>query len=95
MAEKEEKRHHILISGRVQGVFFRANTRRRARKLGLVGYVMNLDDGRVEAVAQGSEDKLKELLEFCHKGPLLARVDNVEVKKEKVGNEFEGFEIRY
>ena len=95
MVEKTEKRYRITVSGRVQGVFFRHNTKKTAQKLGLKGYVINLDNGNVEIVAQGSEENLKRLLEFCRKGPMFARVDDIEVKEEKTGNEFEGFEIRY
>ena len=95
MAEKTEKRYRITVSGRVQGVFFRYNTRKMAQNLGLVGYVTNIDDGRVEIVVQGREENLKKLVEFCRKGPMFARVDDIEVKEEKTGNEFEGFEIRY
>ena len=95
MVEKTEKRYRITVSGRVQGVFFRHNTKKTAQKLGLKGYVINLDNGNVEIVAQGSEENLKRLLEFCRKGPMFARVDDVKVKEEKTGNEFEGFEVRY
>lgn len=90
-----EKRYKITVSGRVQGVFFRYNTKKTAQNLGLKGYVMNLEDGDVEIITQGSEEKLKKLLEFCRKGPMFARVDDVKVKEEKTGNEFEGFEVRY
>lgn len=95
MAGKTEKMYGITVSGRVQGVFFRHNTKKTAQNLGLKGYVINLDDGNVEIVAQGSEENLKRFLEFCRKGPMFARVDDVKVKDEKPSNEFEGFEVRY
>ncbi|PIN86658.1 acylphosphatase [Candidatus Woesearchaeota archaeon CG10_big_fil_rev_8_21_14_0_10_44_13] len=90
-----EKRYKIIVSGRVQGVFFRYTTKKTARNLGLKGYAKNLDDGTVEVVAQGNKDDLDRLVDFCRKGPLLARVDDVNVKEEKAGDEFEGFEVKY
>lgn len=89
------KRAHIIISGRVQGVFFRYNTNIAANKLGLTGYTRNTEDGNVEVVAEGPEDKLKELIAFCRKGPEGARVDDVKVEYGKVKGEFTGFSIRY
>ena len=89
------KRVHIFISGRVQGCFFRANVRDRAKKLNLKGFVKNLDDGRVEAVFEGSEENIEKILEFCKKGPSGARVEKVEIKEEKISNEFNNFEVRH
>jgi len=73
-----EKRAHALISGRVQGVFFRAHTRTKARELGLSGWVHNLPDGRVELVAEGEETKIATLLAWVQMGPPSARVENVQ-----------------
>ncbi len=89
------KRVHLFISGRVQGVFFRSNTERKARELGLVGFVRNLPDGRVEAVAQGEDKKVDELVEYCRTGPSAADVENVEVMEENPGEEFSDFSVRY
>ncbi|HID93146.1 MAG TPA: acylphosphatase [bacterium (Candidatus Stahlbacteria)] len=89
------KRVHIFVSGMVQGVFFRANTRDKANSLGINGWVRNLPDGRVEVVAEGEEEKLKELISWCYHGVPYARVDNVEVKWEEYKGEFETFSIRY
>lgn len=88
-------RAHVFISGRVQGVFFRANTKRVADELGVKGWVRNLPDGRVEAVFEGEEDAVKKIVEWCHRGPPAARVDRVEVKYEEYKGEFEDFTIRY
>jgi acylphosphatase len=88
-------RAHLVISGEVQGVFFRANTRDKAVELGLKGWVRNLMDGKVEVVAEGEKEKIEKLIEFCREGPLGARVKNIEIKREKPKNEFEGFEVRY
>lgn len=68
----------FLISGKVQGVFFRASTRQHADRLGLAGRAVNLDDGRVEVVACGDEDALEELEQWLHQGPPSARVSGVE-----------------
>lgn len=68
----------FLVTGRVQRVGFRAATRRRARALGLTGHARNLEDGRVEVIAAGSEEGLQALREWLVRGPALARVDAVE-----------------
>lgn len=85
----------IKIYGRVQGVFFRDSARRRAEKLGLVGFVKNESDGGVMILAEGGEENLKRLVDWCYNGPMLARVDRVEVKWEEAKGEFKKFEIRY
>jgi len=89
------QRVHIVIHGNVQGVFFRSNAKKIADSLGLKGYVKNMPDGTVEVVAEGPEDKLKELIGFCKKGPEAAEVSKIDVKFEKASNEFDGFEVRY
>jgi len=68
----------FLVSGRVQGVYFRASTREHALALGLAGYARNLADGRVEVVAEGEVDALAQLEQWLHEGPSAARVDHVE-----------------
>ena len=88
-------RVHLFISGVVQGVSYRASTREQARPRGIVGWVKNLEDGRVEAVAQGSKDKVTELIAWCRKGPPAAKVDKVEATWEDVGDDFKDFEIRF
>lgn len=91
----QKKRVHLFISGRVQGVFFRENTRRKAEKIGINGWVRNLDDGRVEAVFEGEEKKVKEMIEWAKKGPIIAKVAQVDIKEEEYKNEFKDFTIRY
>jgi acylphosphatase len=76
MAEIETRRW--LISGHVQGVFFRESTRREAEPRGIAGHAVNLTDGRVEVVARGSTDALAELERWLHDGPPMARVEHVE-----------------
>ncbi|MFX0162680.1 MAG: acylphosphatase [Candidatus Hodarchaeota archaeon] len=88
-------RAHVIVSGLVQGVFFRANTRDRAKKLGVKGWVKNRSDGKVEALFEGEEEAVKAMIEFCKKGPPSAIVEKVEVKWEKYGGEYKDFSIKY
>ena len=88
-------RVHLLISGRVQGVFFRSNTRHFASELGLKGWVRNLQDGRVEVVAEGRKKVLDRLIEFCRKGPEGSKVENIDIEWEKPSNEFESFDVMF
>jgi len=83
----------IIITGNVQGVFFRAFIKDRAVELGLRGYVKNMEDGTLEAVAQGSQDLLDKLVQFCHKGPTGAKIKEVKVSKTP-DQEFITFEIK-
>jgi len=89
-------RVNVVISGRVQGVFFRANTKQKAEQLGLTGWVRNRYDGKVEALFEGEEKVVQEMINWCHKGSPSARVDNVEVRKQNIiSYEFKDFSIRY
>ena len=88
-------RAHLLISGRVQGVFFRAHMKEEAEKLGVTGWVKNLPDGRVEAIIEGEEEKVKQLIEWAHHGPPAAKVEKVEVEWEEPKHEYKEFKIRY
>ncbi len=85
---------HIIVKGRVQGVYFRAYTQKQAVKLNLSGFVRNLSDGDVEIVASGDPDALRKLVAWCHKGPLLAKVNHVIANQYDSGEMFDGFEIR-
>lgn len=87
-------RVHVFISGRVQGVFFRSNTKDIAEMLGLTGWVRNLPDGRVEAVFEGEEGNVEKMLQWCRKGPEYARVEDVEVIPGQYKGEFNGFALR-
>jgi acylphosphatase len=88
-------RAHVFISGRVQGVFFRSEARQEAKRIGVVGWVRNTPDGKVEAVFEGEEESVKEIIEFCKRGPPGARVIDVYVVWENYRSEFRDFEIRY
>ncbi len=76
------RRVHVLVSGRVQGVFYRSTCAEIARKAGLAGWVRNRPDGRVEAVFQGASDVVERMLTWCREGPPLAVVTSVEVTEE-------------
>lgn len=88
------KRISLLIGGRVQGVGYRANAEFTAIKLGLVGYVENLPDGRVHMVAEGEESQCLQLMEWARQGPWLAHVDQVDVSESSATGEFSSFVIR-
>lgn len=89
-----DSRAHVFITGRVQGVFFRANTKKTAQKQGLSGWVKNLSDGRVEAVFEGPKNAVSEMVRWCHEGPIGANVESVEVKwEDPIG--LMGFEITF
>ncbi|MFC7059095.1 acylphosphatase [Halovenus salina] len=90
----ERTRAHVYVSGKVQGVYFRATTRDTAREHGVDGWVRNLDDGRVEAVFEGTEKDVETMVEFCHEGSSAASVDDVEVSYEPPQEE-DGFEVRW
>jgi len=86
---------HVIISGMVQGVWFRASTKQTAEQLGLTGWVRNTADGNVEAIFEGEEDIVKEMIEWCHQGPPSAQVEHVEVKNQEPTNGFDSFSVRY
>ncbi len=85
----------LIISGRVQGVFFRAYTKEVADSLGLKGFVRNLKDGSVEVIAVGDEDRIKKFIAWCKKGPRNAKVEDVKIKYTEIKEDFKEFEIRY
>lgn len=85
---------HIIVKGKVQGVYFRAFTQKQAVKLGVNGFVRNLANGDVEVVAAGPREAVQALLAWCHKGPLLARVKQVLASPRQAIDGFEKFEIR-
>ncbi len=89
------KRIHLVISGKVQGVFYRDFVRKAAEKLNIKGFVKNLDDGTVEVVAEGEDSKLKELIKECNRGSFLAFVEKIDVKEEKATGDFEEFQIEF
>ncbi len=86
-------RARVLISGVVQGVFFRHYTNLRANELGVNGWVKNTIDGKVEAIFEGEKEKVDELIKWCHRGPSGAKVTEVNVDWEDYRDEFDSFSI--
>jgi acylphosphatase len=93
MAEKA--RVHVLIEGRVQGVFFRASARDEARARGLAGWARNLPDGRVEALFEGDKSALEDMLTWCRKGPPYAYVDQLDLDWQPYVGDLTNFRIVY
>jgi acylphosphatase len=87
------RRRRVVVSGRVQGVFFRDSTEKRARSEGVAGWVRNRDDDTVEAVFEGEADAVERMVEFCREGPDRAEVRDVEATDEKPEG-LSGFEVR-
>ncbi|MEA3293075.1 MAG: acylphosphatase [Patescibacteria group bacterium] len=92
---EKEIRAYILVSGRVQGVFFRKYIRKKAGIIGVNGFVKNLPNKKVECVFEGQRDRVEKMLKWVKKGSFFARVDNIEIKYEKFKHKFKNFEIRY
>lgn len=88
-------RARAIITGRVQGVFFRAETRRAAIDRNVNGWVQNRPDGSVEAVIEGEEASVTSMLEWCWKGSPLSKVQHVDIRREPYEGEFNRFEIVY
>ena len=91
---KLKARVHIFVSGRVQGVFFRVETRHEATKRNVVGWVRNTHDNRVEAIFEGQKEAVEKMIEFCRKGPAKAKVKDVIVQWQPYTGEFREFKIR-
>ena len=89
------KRVHVHISGRVQGVFFRAETQHAAINFKLTGWVRNTADGRVEAVFEGEDENVDKMIVWCRVGPSAARVEDVTIKEEPYTGEFRDFNVKY
>jgi acylphosphatase len=90
-----KKRIHVFVSGRVQGVFFRAFTQEKALENGLTGWVKNLRDGRVEAVLEGEKEEVERVIQALRLGPPHSDVEEVRVQHEDFLDEFKKFQIKY
>jgi acylphosphatase len=88
-------RAQVLISGRVQGVFFRAYTVRAAQERGVYGWVMNTRDRRVAAVLEGEKEKVEDMIRWCHQGSPMSQVTGVSVTWQEYTGEFSDFSVRY
>ena len=86
-------RVHLLISGRVQGVYFRKHTQDTSRENNVYGWVKNLVNGDVECILEGAKSNVDKVIIWCHQGPPNSRVDNVEIKNEKFTGDFTDFKI--
>lgn len=89
------KAKHIIVSGRVQGVFFRKNTKQKATEFNVAGWVKNTYDDKVEIFAQADDESLNKFIDWCKQGPPKATVKNIQVKEEQTNNNLKGFSILY
>ena len=94
MAENNKKRTHLLVSGRVQGVFFRDSAHKKAKELGLTGWVKNLANGQVEAVFEGDEAASDEMIAWFRQGPAFAKVDDFKIIEDDYRGDFKDFGIK-
>ena len=83
----------ITVNGRVQGVYFRAFTKKQANKHNITGYAKNLPNGDVEIIACGERNQIEQFVSWCHKGPALAKVSQVKTQQWSIEKPFEGFEV--
>lgn len=88
------RRVKILVSGRVQGVYFRLFTQNKAKHFAIKGSVRNLPDGRVEIIAEAEPVVIEKFIKWCHKGPVTARVEHVEIAELQADGVLTGFEIK-
>jgi acylphosphatase len=89
------KRVRLIVTGRVQGVFFRQSLKAKAIQNNIFGWVKNLQDGRVETILEGNKENIRILVEWAHSGPANAIVENVEIHNEKFDDEFRKFDVLY
>ena len=90
-----ETRTHVIVTGKVQGVFFRMETKVAADRLGVFGWVRNKIDGTVEAVFEGNKKKVELILKWCKHGPPRSKVNALDIKWENYTGAYNDFEIRY
>ncbi len=88
-----QKRLHVIVRGRVQGMYYRASAQREAKRLGLTGWTKNRHDNAVEVVVEGEEDQVKDFLSWAQTGPSTARVDKTETRWRSYTGEFDDFRI--
>jgi len=93
--KRVKARAHVFVSGRVQGVFFRSQTKHNADRHDVKGWVRNLPDGRLEAVFEGEKEAVQTLIDFCKHGPSGARVTNFDLTWENYTGEFDRFKFSW
>lgn len=91
----KKMRVHIFVSGQVQGVCFRGDTQQIARELGITGWVKNLPDRKVEIIAEGEKEKVKQMVDWVKQGPPAAQVNNIDIEWQEYKGEFKDFYIFY
>ncbi len=91
----ENKQVILKIHGRVQGVFYRDSARKKARKFNLTGWAKNRNNGSVIIKAQGEKENLKKFIDWCYNGPILAKVDKIEIKWEEIKKPLNSFGIKH
>ena len=89
------KKVHLIVSGRVQGVWYRGSARDRARTLGIKGFARNLPDGTVELMVEGEDQLVDQMIAWAWEGPKLAIVNDIKVKELPYEEEFHDFGVRY
>lgn len=94
-SQKTESRVHIIVSGIVQGVFFRTKTKEAADRLKISGWAKNKKDGTVEIIAEGDKDSVDRLIQWCRQGPRGALVEDLKLTREEYRGEFNSFNIIY
>jgi len=92
---ENKARAHVIVTGSVQGVCFRVETKRAADHIGVAGWVRNRPEGTVEAVFEGEREKVEAAINWCRKGPPFGRVENVSITWEPFEGKFTGFDITY
>ena len=85
----------LKIYGRVQMVMYRDSARRQAKKLNLTGWVMNKSDGTVELIAEGKKENLKQFIDWCYNGSMLAKVNKIDINWQEATGQFKKFNIKY
>ena len=85
---------HFKITGKVQGVWFRATAQKEAERLGLKGIIQNIPDGSVEATLQGESEALKQFKEWCHEGSPSSEPEHVEMTEEEISEEFKAVRVQ-
>ena len=86
---------HILVTGKVQGVFFRQATKVVATKNNVTGWVKNLENGQVEILIEGDDKNVKSVIDWCHNGPANSRVDEIKIEQQEFSGRYSNFEVLY
>ena len=91
----KQQRIHLLVSGKVQGVFFRQATKVVAIKNNVTGWVKNLENGEVEILLEGDDKNVNSVIDWCRNGPANSRVDEVKIEQQEFSGQYSNFEVSY